>query len=215
MEQNNYIGLLLRAIDYKDNDKLLKILTPTDGVITAVIKGVKKASAKLKFAAQPFAFCEYTIVEKYSNKTVINASSQDNLFDLTKDSDIFFNASLMLEASEVALSLTKSGEMFVLILKCFNDMLYSGVEPKIASAYYLYNLLDNGGYMKKQTVLVDINKIKSSNEVIISYAQIKDLKEFQAIENEIPLSFVTDALNRISKEFMKRYECNLKSLKLI
>ena len=49
-------GLVLRATDYKENDKLLTLFSPTLGKITAGARGVKKPTAKLNFAAQPFAF---------------------------------------------------------------------------------------------------------------------------------------------------------------
>ena len=49
---------MLRAVDYGENDKILTLLSAEEGRITAGIKGVKKAGAKLKFAAQPFCFAE-------------------------------------------------------------------------------------------------------------------------------------------------------------
>ena len=52
-------AVVLGSTDYKDNDKLLTLFSPTMGKITANIRGVKKPKAKLAFAAQPFAFCEY------------------------------------------------------------------------------------------------------------------------------------------------------------
>ena len=44
-------AVMLRASDYNENDKILTLLTAEKGKITAGIKGVKKAAAKLKFAA--------------------------------------------------------------------------------------------------------------------------------------------------------------------
>ena len=52
-------ALMLRAVDYNENDKILTLLTAENGKISAGIKGVKKAAAKLKFAAQPFCFAKY------------------------------------------------------------------------------------------------------------------------------------------------------------
>ena len=48
-------AIVLHTVDYKDNDKLLTLFSPTLGKITAGIRGVKKPTAKLAFAAQPFA----------------------------------------------------------------------------------------------------------------------------------------------------------------
>ena len=48
-------AIVLKSVDYKDNDKILTLYSPEKGKITAGIKGVKKSGAKLKFASEPFA----------------------------------------------------------------------------------------------------------------------------------------------------------------
>lgn len=47
-------ALMIRSVDYADNDKILSLFSLEQGVISAKIRGVKKAGAKLKFAAEPF-----------------------------------------------------------------------------------------------------------------------------------------------------------------
>ena len=54
-------ALMIRATDYGENDKILTLLTAERGKISAGIKGVKKAGAKLKFDAQPFCMAEYVL----------------------------------------------------------------------------------------------------------------------------------------------------------
>ena len=44
-------GIVLGGISYGENDKILKLFTLEKGLISAKIKGVKKAGAKLKFAS--------------------------------------------------------------------------------------------------------------------------------------------------------------------
>ena len=67
-------AIVLRAADYKDADKILTLLTPSAGKLTAGIKGVKKSGAKLAFSAQPFAFCEYVLAQKGGRYTVTSVS---------------------------------------------------------------------------------------------------------------------------------------------
>ena len=57
-------AIVLKTVDYKDNDKILTLYSLEKGIITAGIKGVKKSGAKLKFASEPFAFCEYVLAQK-------------------------------------------------------------------------------------------------------------------------------------------------------
>ena len=76
-------GIVVGSTDYKEADKIISILTPTDGLIRATARGVKKDKAKLKFSAMPFAFCEYTLIKKGDYFLVKSASelyTNDNLF---------------------------------------------------------------------------------------------------------------------------------------
>jgi len=54
-------GIVLKASDYKDDDKLLRLYTLEQGKIGAVMRGVKKAKARLKIASQIFCFGEYLL----------------------------------------------------------------------------------------------------------------------------------------------------------
>ena len=51
-------ALLLRAVDYGENDRIATLLTAERGKIGAALKGVRKAGAKLRFAAHPIGFAE-------------------------------------------------------------------------------------------------------------------------------------------------------------
>lgn len=75
-------AIVTRTVDYKDNDKILTLYSLEYGKITATIKGVKKSGAKLKFASEPFCFCEYVLAVKGDRYTVINASHIDTFYNL-------------------------------------------------------------------------------------------------------------------------------------
>ena len=73
--------IVLNAVDYKDNDKLLTLFSPTLGKITAGARGVKKPTAKLAFATQPFCFAEYVLAEKGGRYTVTSAYMHESFFE--------------------------------------------------------------------------------------------------------------------------------------
>ncbi len=116
-------AVVLRAVDYNDNDKILTLLTPELGKISAGIKGVKKAGAKLKFAAQPFCFGEYILTKRGERYTVINCSECQNFYDLSLDIKKYFAACA---ATEVSAALTYEGdecaEIFYALLRTFSQM---------------------------------------------------------------------------------------------
>ena len=100
-------ALMLRSIDYGENDKILTLLSAENGKISAGIKGVKKAAAKLRFAAQPFCFAEYVLSKRGDRYIVINASESESFYDLRTDVNKFYAASAAVEAAN---ALTYEGD---------------------------------------------------------------------------------------------------------
>ena len=100
-------AIVLRSIDYKDNDKLLTLFSPELGKITAGIKGVKKPKAKLAFSAQPFCFAEYVLAEKNGRYTVTAAYLHESFFELRSDVDAFYAACA---AAEICRTLAQENE---------------------------------------------------------------------------------------------------------
>ncbi len=90
-------GIVLNAISYGENDKILQLFTLEKGLISAKIKGVKKAGAKLKFASQPFCFAEYILRPSTAGYTVINASLIESFYALREDIFKFYSGGAVLE----------------------------------------------------------------------------------------------------------------------
>ncbi len=90
-------AIVLQTVDYKDNDKILTLFSPTMGRITAGAKGVKKQTAKLAFAAQPFCFAEYILAEKGGRYTMTGAYLHESFFSLRYDIVRFYAACTMAE----------------------------------------------------------------------------------------------------------------------
>ena len=137
-------ALMLRAVDYKENDKILTLLTAERGKISAGIKGVKKAAAKLKFAAQPFCFAEYVLSQRGDKYTVINASECESFYDLRTDINKFYAASAAIEAAN---ALTYEGDecrtVFYECVKSLSEMC-GGNESQALIRFLLFALRESG-----------------------------------------------------------------------
>ncbi|MGN1235778.1 MAG: DNA repair protein RecO [Christensenellaceae bacterium] len=90
-------GLVLRSHEYRENDRLLTVLTADLGRITVTARGVRKADAKLRFAAQPFCFAEFVLAEKAGRFTLTGAASYESFFPLWEDPDQYYAASAVAE----------------------------------------------------------------------------------------------------------------------
>ena len=138
-------ALMLRAVDYNENDKILTLLTAELGKISAGIKGVKKAGAKLKFAAQPFCFAEYILAKRGDKYTVIGCSETESFYDLRTDINKFYAASA---AAEAALALTFEGDecrdIFYKIVNTYSQMCAG--DECLALINFLTYSLEKSGY---------------------------------------------------------------------
>lgn len=90
-------ALVLKAADYNENDKMLSLYCAETGKFTAVIRGVKKAGAKLKFAAEPFCFGEFLFAEKNGYRVVTNCNEIESFYSLRTDYGVFERASIVLD----------------------------------------------------------------------------------------------------------------------
>ena len=105
-------AIVLRAVDYKDNDKILTLFSLEYGIISSAIRGVKKPKAKLKFAAQPFCFCEYVFNVKGDKRSVISADIIESFYP-TLDANY-----LVLAIAGLILSLvSQMGDLWASLIK--------------------------------------------------------------------------------------------------
>ena len=93
-------ALVLRAVDYGENDRMLTLFTAARGKIGAGCKGVRRAGAKLKFAAQPFCFAEFVLAERGGRHTVTGASLYDGFYSLREDISAYYAGIAVLEACD-------------------------------------------------------------------------------------------------------------------
>ncbi len=90
-------GIVINGISYGENDKILNIFTLEKGILSAKIKGVKKAGAKLKFASQPFCFAEFILRPSKAGYTVINASLIESFYSIREDVIKYYAGACILE----------------------------------------------------------------------------------------------------------------------
>ena len=145
MENLKVNALMLRAVDYRENDKILTLLTAERGKLTAGIKGVKKAGAKLKFATQPFCFAEYILAERAGRYTVTQVSECESFYELRTDVNKFYAASAVCETA-LALSYEgeSSGELFSDCVKALSGMCQG--DEALVLVGFLMTALKRSGY---------------------------------------------------------------------
>jgi len=70
MIQTENTAIVLRRINYRDNDRMVTLLSPSRGRIDAVIRNCRKPKSHNLNAAELFALGDYMIVETGGRMTV-------------------------------------------------------------------------------------------------------------------------------------------------
>lgn len=92
-------GIVIKSVEINEADKLVTLLTASDGKMTVLFKGVKKPKAKLKVAAEPFCFGEYELVERNGRYIASGFTLIELFYTLRGDIEKFYLASAMLETA--------------------------------------------------------------------------------------------------------------------
>lgn len=147
MKELKVKGIVIKAIDYKDSDKLVTIFSAELGLLKAKVRGVKKDKAKLAFAVQPFALIEFVLFDSNGFYTVKTATSIDQFFNITLDFD---NYILMLAVLELAEKTIKENnpepELFMLIISALKSVAYDNASPMIVFIKFMIEALKHLGY---------------------------------------------------------------------
>jgi len=81
-------AIILRRTNYGEADRIINVLTPERGKISAIAKGVRKPKSKLAGGLELFAICELTIMEGRGELGLITSARLRQFFgDILKDYD--------------------------------------------------------------------------------------------------------------------------------
>lgn len=139
-------GIVLGGVNFGENDKILTIFTLEQGVISARIKGVKKAGAKLKFASEPFCFASFITAKKGKMRTVTGASLIESFYPIREDLTKYFAGGTVLEYLKKFLQEgIVSTDAFRLAVDTLKEIAY-GQSPKYFLCNFLISALSLSGY---------------------------------------------------------------------
>lgn len=94
-------GLVVRQVNYKDNDQILTVLTKEHGLMTLKARGIRSRSSRLKGACQLLAYSEFTVFENRGFHTIDEANAIQMFPELRTDIELLSLASYFAQVAEV------------------------------------------------------------------------------------------------------------------
>lgn len=135
-------GIICRTSDYRENDKMLTVFSPTLGRIQAIARGCKKMNSRNFAATQLFALGEFSFHQKGERLSLIQSDVRERFFPITQNLKAFYAGQFVLQSSvEIAQPMQNAQHLFELAYTTIGNLAYGETNPLDLIYYYMIQLL--------------------------------------------------------------------------
>ncbi len=136
------LAVVIRTVDYKDNDRIVTLLTKDYGRMSARVRGAKKPTSKLFSAASLFCCGEYAFFEKDGRYGVKGCAIRRMFFGLQDDYDAYAAACFIADAvDKVAQEDDVPSGLFMLTVNALYALDMGAAPSGTVLCYFLQRLL--------------------------------------------------------------------------
>ena len=126
MNQTENTAIVLRRVNYRDNDRMVTLLSPSRGRIDALIRNCRKPKSHNLNAAELFALGDYMLVETGGRIIVTSVHLIETFYPLRADYDRLTCAVWLLSLAEAAAEPEQEQqELFMLLLHTLSRLAFS------------------------------------------------------------------------------------------
>ncbi len=140
-------GIVLKAQDFNENDKLLAILTEDKGVVYAYASGARRMKSALAPVCAMLAYGEFVLFKNRDKYTVDSAESERLFFGIRKDLDSLAYASYFCELCLSAANPEEEAkDILRLLLNTLHMLENKKINPAVLKAIFEIRLMSIIGY---------------------------------------------------------------------
>ena len=163
-------GMVLKVQDYKENDKLLWILTEDYGKVSVIAKGARKSKNKNFSNTLPFCFGEYVLFKGRTMYSLNEGKIIDSFQDILNNYDTLIYGSYFNELVDIAIEEEPCNEIFIHLIKAFFLMRNDAVDLDILARAFEIKLLKVTGYgVSLENCAVCGNRMNSSDFISFQF----------------------------------------------
>lgn len=139
-------GIVIRSMDYGENNKIVTLLTKSNGKAGVLIRGAKKMKSKHSALAQPFTYGEFVYFRNSGLGTLNYGEIIESHHHLRTELDLSAYAAYAAELTDRTLQEEEaSGFHFEQLKACFAALI-EGKDAQIVNHVYEMRILDMSGY---------------------------------------------------------------------
>lgn len=147
MVQTENTAIVLRHADYRDNDRMVTLLSPTRGRIDALIRNCRKPKSHNLNSGELFALGDFMLTEVSGKMLVTSVNLIETFYPLRSDYDkLTYGIYLLNLVEAVAEPDQEQKELFMLLLHTLSRLTFYDQEPKPLLAGFLLHFAACQGF---------------------------------------------------------------------
>ena len=140
-------GMVIRTVDYRDNDRILTLFTAESGRVDAKARNCRKATSPLLACTQPFTYGEYQLFFHKNKYIVDQGEVLESFYPLREDVEKYAAASLCAALCLEGVQAEESSEaVFSLLYHTLSFLTYVDGDPGDLTACFLIRFLALVGF---------------------------------------------------------------------
>ena len=140
-------AIVVRRADYRENDRMITLFSPTLGRIDALCRGCRRQKSPLLAASELFCCGEYVLYQAGERTTVVSCAVTDTYYALRSDYARLSHGVYCLELCAAAVQPAQENErLFLLLLKTLAHLCYGEAEPRRVTAVFLMGMTSLLGF---------------------------------------------------------------------
>ena len=126
MKQTSNTAIVLRYANYREQDRMLTLFSPTRGRVEAVARGCRKPKSHLLSASELFSLGDFELFEKNGRATVIGFTPIESFYPLRADYDRLTCGVYLLALCEAAVQPgAQEQDLFMLLLHTLSRLAFT------------------------------------------------------------------------------------------
>ncbi len=167
MHQTDQTAIVLRNAPYKDNDRMLTLLSPTRGRVDALARGCRRPKSPLLNASELFALGDFDFYERGGRMTITSANLIETFYPLRADFDRLAAGTYLLGLCEASAQPGQNcQELFMLLLHTLSRLTFSDQEWKPLLAGFLLHYAAIDGVKPRLNHCISCGKRLSEDEPV-------------------------------------------------
>ncbi|MDR0397017.1 MAG: DNA repair protein RecO [Oscillospiraceae bacterium] len=146
MQELDTTVIVLRRSDYRDWDRMLTLFSPDHGMISAAARGIRKPTARMRAAGEPFATGQASLTISAGRATLAGFELTEGFYPLREDYERLTLASYALDAcGRIIQPSAPDPDLFALLQRTLGRLAYSSRAGDELLARFLFMLMRGEG----------------------------------------------------------------------